>query len=88
MRCETEGRFKSGPGESFNGMQGKTSGVPTDGALPRHLTVPEFEAIVRDSGTLVEVQQRARVSRELARRIVRSLGLEDELRSNGRWDWR
>lgn len=57
-------------------------------SLPTHLSVTEFEEIVRDAGTLYDVQRRARVSRERARALVRALDLQEELPANDRWAWR
>lgn len=66
--------------------EGSERSVPE--SLPTHLSVEEFEGIVRAAETLYEVQRRARIPRERARVLVNALDLGEQLPTNTRWRWR
>lgn len=47
--------------------------------LPPHVTEEEIRDAVRESGTMLEFQQRTRIGRRDAKRILAKLGLSDQV---------
>jgi len=56
------------------------------GGLPDHLTEREFREIASEAGSLFEIQQEARVSREQARTLVHELDVDDAPSNYESWE--
>jgi polyhydroxyalkanoate synthesis regulator protein len=49
----------------------------------RDITTADFAEIVRESETVLDVQQKTRIDRYQVRPIITKLGLEDEVKTGG-----